>query len=99
MNPSSFLCCLILGRETCLNDSVSSSVKWGQEKLPKGINTEIGKRTQVSTVVNHGKLLVIEIHKGERDTATSYRGLTVKKGGKTGEEEVDPSQRVGLELG
>ena len=99
MNPSSFLCCLILGRETCLNDSVSSSVKWGQEKLPKGINTEIGKRTQVSTVVNHGKLLVIEIHKGERDMATSSRGLTVKKGGKTGEEGVDPSQRVGLELG
>ena len=69
MNPSSFLFGLILGRETCLNESVSS-VKWGQEKLPKGINTEIGKRTQVNTAVNHGKLFVIQIHKGERDTAT-----------------------------
>lgn len=99
MNPTSFLCCLILGRETCLSESVSSSVKWGQEKLPKGINTEIGKRTQVSTVVNHGRLLVIQIHKGERDAATNCRGLTVKKGGETGEERVDPGQRAGLELG
>lgn len=74
MNPSSFLCGLILGRETCLNESVSSSVKWGQEKLPKGINTEIGKRTQVSTAANHGKLFVIQIHKGERDTATPAGG-------------------------
>ena len=99
MNPRSFLCCLILGRETCLHESVSSSVKWGQEKLPKGINTEIGKRTQVSTAVNHSRLLVIQIHEGERDAATNCRGLTGKKGGETGKEGVDPSQHGGLELG
>lgn len=70
----------------------------GTRNYPRGINTEIGRGHKVSTVVNHGKLLVIQIHKGERDMATSYRGEAVKKEVRQ-VKGVDPSQRGGLELG